>query len=63
MAGLLIGRPLPGVDLAGYRTFRDARFASSFEGDTQVGLGVRARLPFRVFQLPGRLVIGVAHTW
>ncbi|MDX2703399.1 hypothetical protein PV350_11075 [Streptomyces sp. PA03-6a] len=57
------GRTLPGVDLTGYRTFRDARFASSFEGDTQVGLGVRARLPFRVFQLSDRLVIDVAHTW
>ncbi|MFE0626166.1 hypothetical protein ACFW3D_04270 [Streptomyces sp. NPDC058864] len=57
------GRTLPGVDLTGYRTFRDAKFASSFEGDTQVGLGVRARLPFRVFQLPDRLVVDVAHTW
>ncbi|WP_329189437.1 AMIN-like domain-containing (lipo)protein [Actinacidiphila glaucinigra] len=57
------GRTLPGVDLTGYRTFRDARFASSFEGDTQVGLGVRARLPFRVFQLPDRVVVDVAHTW
>ncbi|MDX3234277.1 hypothetical protein PV392_00960 [Streptomyces sp. ME03-5709C] len=57
------GGTLPGVDLTGYRTFRDARFASSFEGDTQVGLGVRARLPFRVFQLPDRLVVDVAHTW
>ncbi|MEU4098396.1 hypothetical protein [Streptomyces sp. NPDC026673] len=57
------GRPLPGVDLTGYRTFRDAKFASSFEGDTQVGLGVRARLPFRVFELSDRLVVDVAHTW
>ncbi|MDT6983023.1 hypothetical protein ACFSUJ_02315 [Streptomyces lusitanus] len=57
------GRPLPGVDLTGYRTFRDARFAGSFEGDTQLGLGVRGRLPFRVQQLDGRLVIDVAHTW
>ncbi|CAL9624215.1 hypothetical protein SUDANB32_05911 [Streptomyces sp. enrichment culture] len=57
------GRPLPGVDLTGYRTFRDARFAGSFEGDTQLGLGVRGRLPFRVLQLDGRLVIDVAHNW
>lgn len=57
------GRALPGVDLTGYRTFRDARFAGSFEGDTQVGLGVRARLPFRVLQLPDRVVIDVAHNW
>lgn len=57
------GHPLPGVNLTGYRTFKDARFAGSFEGETQIGLGVRARLPFRVLELPGRLVIDVAHTW
>ncbi|GGX76005.1 AMIN-like domain-containing (lipo)protein [Streptomyces fructofermentans] len=57
------GRPLPGVDLTGYRTFRDAKFGASFEGTTQIGLGVRARLPFRVFQLPDRLVVDVAHSW
>ncbi|OSP42392.1 hypothetical protein B7767_15775 [Streptomyces sp. 13-12-16] len=58
-----VGRPLPGVDLAGYRTFRDARYAGSFEGETRIGLGVRARLPFRVLRLDGRLVIDVAHDW
>ncbi|MGR8012040.1 AMIN-like domain-containing (lipo)protein [Streptomyces hypolithicus] len=58
-----VGRPLPGVNLAGYRTFKDARFVGSFEGDTQIGLGVRARLPFRVTQLPDRLVVDVAHSW
>ncbi|MDK1475803.1 hypothetical protein QNO07_20680 [Streptomyces sp. 549] len=57
------GRALPNVDLTGYRTFRDARFGGSFEGDTQVGLGVRARLPFRAFQTGGRVVVDVAHTW
>ncbi|MER5843773.1 hypothetical protein ABT099_26470 [Streptomyces prasinus] len=57
------GQPLPGVDTAGYRTFRDTRFAASFEGDTQIGLGVRARLPFRVLQLQDRLVVDVAHSW
>ncbi|MEU6370277.1 hypothetical protein ABZ876_32280 [Streptomyces sp. NPDC046931] len=57
------GKALPGVDLKGYRTFRDAKFGSSFEGVTQVGLGVRARLPFRVLRLPDRLVVDVAHTW
>ncbi|GGN49860.1 hypothetical protein GCM10011579_004000 [Streptomyces albiflavescens] len=57
------GRPLPGVDLTGYRTFRDTRFAGSFEGETQVGLGVRARLPFRVLQLTDRVVVDVAHNW
>ncbi|WP_329303504.1 hypothetical protein OG410_39130 [Streptomyces sp. NBC_00659] len=57
------GQPLPGVNLTGYRTFRDAKFGASFEGVTQVGLGLRARLPFRVTQLSDRLVIDVAHTW
>ncbi|EGX57107.1 hypothetical protein SZN_24423 [Streptomyces zinciresistens K42] len=57
------GQRLPGVDLAGYRTFRDARFAGSFEGDTQIGLGVRARLPFRVTVATDRVVIDVAHDW
>ncbi|MFC5958469.1 hypothetical protein ACFP51_29715 [Streptomyces pratens] len=57
------GQPLPGVNPAGYRTFRDTRFAASFEGDTQLGLGLRAQLPFRVLQLHDRLVIDVAHSW
>jgi len=57
------GDPLPGVDLTGYRTFVDTRFAGSFEGEAQFGLGVRARLPFQVFQLDNRLVIDVAHSW
>ncbi|WP_431676972.1 AMIN-like domain-containing (lipo)protein [Kitasatospora sp. KL5] len=57
------GQPLPGVNLTGYNTFRDAKFGGSFEGQSQVGLGVRARLPFRVFQLDNRLVIDVAHSW
>ncbi|MFE9021046.1 hypothetical protein ACFYNL_21125 [Streptomyces sp. NPDC007808] len=57
------GQRLTGVDLTGYRTFRDARFAGSFEGDTQIGLGVRARLPFRVWVATDRVVIDVAHNW
>ncbi|MEU2516239.1 AMIN-like domain-containing (lipo)protein [Streptomyces syringium] len=57
------GRPLPGVDVTDYRTFKDTRFAGSFEGDTQIGLGVRARLPFRVFQWNHHIVIDVAHRW
>ncbi|MEU0805760.1 hypothetical protein [Streptomyces sp. NPDC005970] len=57
------GKPLPGVDIAGFRTFKDTRFGASFEGETQVGLGVRARLPFRVLQADGRLIVDVAHSW
>ncbi len=56
------------VDVAGYRTFRQAAWAGSFEGQTTLGLGVRARLPMRVFTLDGpgtghRLVVDVAHRW
>jgi hypothetical protein len=56
------------VDVAGWRTFRQAAFAGDFEGRTTLGLGVRARLPFRVFVLtaPGRaprVVLDVAHRW
>ncbi|MGI5380018.1 AMIN-like domain-containing (lipo)protein [Streptomyces sp. CA-251387] len=57
------GQRLTGVDLTGYRTFRDARFAGSFEGDTQIGLGVRAKLPFRVWVATDRVVVDVAHNW
>lgn len=56
------------VDTTGYRTFRHVAWAGSFEGQTTVGLGVRARLPFRVFLLDGpgngsRVVVDVAHRW
>jgi hypothetical protein len=51
------------VNVSGYRTFRQVAWAGSFEGMTSVGLGVRARLPFRAFTLPGRLIVDVAHAW
>jgi hypothetical protein len=56
------------VAVGGYRTFRQVAWARSFEGSSTVGLGVRARLPFRVTVLDGpgdgaRLVVDVAHTW
>lgn len=56
------------TNVTGYRTFRQVVWAGSFEGETAIGLGVRARLPFRVFTLAGpgsnsRLVIDVAHRW
>ncbi|MEU7241377.1 AMIN-like domain-containing (lipo)protein [Streptomyces sparsogenes] len=57
------GKTLPGVDVTGYRTFRDTRYGASFEGETQIGLGVRARLPFRVFQSGDHLIVDVAHSW
>jgi hypothetical protein len=56
------------ADVSAYRTFRQVAWAGSFEGQTTIGLGVRARLPFRVFILDGpgngsRLVVDVAHRW
>jgi hypothetical protein len=62
---------LPNGELANvrqYRTFRQVAWAGSFEGQTSIGLGVRARLPFRVRLLDGpghrsRLIVDVAHHW
>lgn len=59
------------VDVRNFSTFRQVALAGSFEGQTTFGLGVRARLPFRVLTLAGtpfsdegpRLVIDVAHRW
>lgn len=56
------------VDVAGYRTFRQVSWAGTYEGQTTIGLGVRARLPMRVYVLSGpdgghRLVVDVAHRW
>ena len=56
------------VNVTGYRTLRQIAWAGSFEGYTSIGVGVRARLPFRAFVLSGpgaasRLVVDVAHRW
>jgi hypothetical protein len=56
------------VDVDGYQTFRQVAFGGSFEGWTTIGLGVRARLPMRVFVLKDsdggrRVVVDVAHDW
>ncbi|TLM80667.1 hypothetical protein FDW83_18625 [Pseudarthrobacter sp. NamE2] len=55
-------------NVSNYQTFRQVAWAGSFEGYTNIGVGVRARLPFRVFTLDGpgsgsRLVLDVAHFW
>lgn len=58
---------MPSVDE--FATFREVRWAGSFEGYTTIALGVRARLPHRVFTLydastnRSRLVVDVAHRW
>ncbi|HET7399316.1 MAG TPA: hypothetical protein VFJ94_12430 [Intrasporangium sp.] len=56
------------VDVTGWRTFRQVAWVELWESNNTLGLGVRARLPFRVFTLAGpgsgsRLVIDVAHRW
>jgi hypothetical protein len=59
------------VDVSGFRTFRQVAWGGSYEGRSTLGLGVRAKLPFRVFVLAGapgypngaRVVIDVAHAW
>jgi hypothetical protein len=59
------------VDVTGFQTLRQVAWLGSFEGRSDIGVGTRARLPFRVFVLEGRsgsghdvrLVIDVAHRW
>jgi hypothetical protein len=55
------------ADVTGYETFRQIAYAGSFEGQTTFGLGVRTRLPFRVWAATDKtgtkLVIDVAHRW
>ena len=56
------------ANVGGYRTLRDVVYGGCFEGNTTFGVGVRARLPFRVFTLAGpgshsRIVLDVAHRW
>jgi hypothetical protein len=56
------------VGTGGFATLRQVASAGAFEGQTTLGVGVRARLPFRVFTLAGpgtggRLVLDVAHRW
>ena len=55
------------ANVAGFRTFRQIAYAGTFEGQTTFGVGVRTRLPFRVFAVSGpngvKLVVDVAHRW
>jgi hypothetical protein len=57
------------VDVSDYRTFRQVALTGAFEGVTNIAVGVRAHLPFRVFTLSGphphetRVVVDVAHAW
>lgn len=56
------------VTFTDWRTFRQLTWVGSFEGYTDFGLGVRARLPMRTFVLDNgdgskRLVVDIAHRW
>jgi hypothetical protein len=67
----LPGTPARVVDVSRFRTLEQVSWAGSFEGQTTIGAGVRARLPFRTFTLLGtpgsddaaRLVIDIGHRW
>jgi hypothetical protein len=59
---------LHAVNVTGFQTFRQVAFFGTYEAQTDMTLGVRAQLPFRVFFLSGpdagsRLVIDIAHRW
>lgn len=56
------------VNVAGFRTLRQVAWGGSFEGYSTFGVGVRARVPFRVSTWQsspssGVLVVDVAHGW
>jgi hypothetical protein len=60
------------VNVTGFPTLRQVAWAGDFRDDstTTIGIGVRARLPMRVFILPAtaehsqqRVVVDFAHRW
>jgi hypothetical protein len=67
------GAKVPGIGedfvspgrLATWRSLRQVAFAGSFEGQTTIAVGVRTRLPFRVFVTGDRgyrhIVVDIAH--
>jgi|JI8StandDraft_1071087.scaffolds.fasta_scaffold34179_1 hypothetical protein len=55
------------VNVTGFTTFRQVRWLGSWEGYSEMGVGVRARLPFTVHTLydgtNSKVVVDVAHSW
>lgn len=56
------------ADVSGYSALRSVVYGGSFEGRTLLGVGTRARLPFRMIAVAGpggdtRIVLDVAHSW
>jgi hypothetical protein len=75
---VIVRAPAPGalgqndtefVDVTGFRTIRQVAMVDAYDlPEALMGLGIRARLPFRVFVLEAsssssRLVVDVAHHW
>ncbi len=59
--------PKEAVNVTGYSALRQVVWMGSYEGYSDVGIGVRARTPFRVYTLTdastSRVVIDIAHNW
>lgn len=61
--------PMRAVNVSGFRTLRQVALVSSWEGTSQVGIGVRGRLPFRTFTTTRAsdghvlLTVEVRHRW
>lgn len=56
------------ANVTGFNNFRQIAYGASFEGQTQFFIGVRSRLPMRVFLLNNtdggqRLVVDVYNNW
>lgn len=56
-----VDQTLPGLNIADYAAFRDLKWGGSFEGQSTIGVGLRARLPYRVLNLGNQLIVDVAH--
>ena len=56
---------VPASRLAGWTSVRQVSYAGSFEGQTTTAIGVRARLPFRIFVTGDpryrHIVVDIAH--
>ncbi|MFG1644611.1 hypothetical protein ACGFMK_30370 [Amycolatopsis sp. NPDC049252] len=57
---------VPAAQVAGWPSLRGVRFGGSFEGETTFAVGVRAKVPFRLFTQFGadrirRVVVDIAH--
>ncbi|HUC90272.1 MAG TPA: hypothetical protein VMR45_05715 [Patescibacteria group bacterium] len=56
-----VGQTLPGVNLNGYASLKDAKWGGSFEGQSTIGLGIKSKLSFRVVTDGNQMYIDIAH--